>query len=426
MLAYFCLSLGVLPIFHCVYILRSLKASKDWIDADRRLGPPNESCLPHFVLVVPALREQAVILDTIRHLEQLRYPNKNYSIIVACDAKESGLGETPAIVRSYIERRGQIEPGVGLVEYDGPGRSRAYQVEAAFQHIVNKRQNAEGRARTFVGFYDADSRPESESLNDIVRAARMTRGAKTFQQLICYLENQTHLQRCAFFEANAILQTMWCYTFELPLFLRTMRELSSGQTASFPPYGLGHGLFVDLTLLQAMGGIQTEGVCDGMQLGFKSVGMREPIVPVVARDLCQSPTSLVTLFHQHALWAAGNCEVLARRQTLLGQSASITAVVNHILLLTRWMLLPLGYVAYIVLVGYVFGIIFALVFVGLIILFNERISIWVSHLGNPEINRARLSSRMLIPVAAVYKALGPYWGVTKRLFTRWHFRKVER
>ena len=395
----------------------TLKAAKARPEIKERSTNESREC--KFTIVVPALREQSVIVSTVDHLLRMRYRDGLFRIVVACHHSESGPNSTAALVRQHFGHKANGVPSVTVFEYPGNKTKRSAQINYALLGI-DAPQLEDGQ-RHIISVFDADSMPDLESLSDVNRLFTTFDGVQAVQQASIYLLNTDELKRQPFLLANAIIQTLWCYSFELPLLIRASQAAARGKEIAFPPYGLGHGMHIDLRTLKRIGGFPEDGNCDGIQLGFLLASEGTPLFPSFVPDHCQSPSSLAVVFHQHSFWFSGNLEFfkLWKRGRIKTKSA---AILNHVLLNVRWLLLPalailpalaLGW-AYLVIVYAVFWAYYA---------FSFRTVRRASHGSIPEATFAALA---LLPAAAAFKSLGAMFGLITIMKGDTTYRKVER
>jgi cellulose synthase/poly-beta-1,6-N-acetylglucosamine synthase-like glycosyltransferase len=295
----------------------------------------------YFCLLVPALREQAVISDTLTALREFDYPADHVEIVVALDAKEHGAVTTADVVAKFIAGHDDGGPTVTTVTFQGSQQRRSLQLNAA---LDDARRRMRGRRRTgsvVVGVYDADSRPDSRTLGYIdwlVRTAPS--GAVAFQQTVSYLSNADELRGRPLAHANAVYQSVWNLVFETPRLLASQRAHDRDRPLLFPPYCIGHGEFFTLDALDAIGGFPRTGPCDGIQIGFALSRQAIPIIPVPFDDSCQSPTTKREIIRQHTYWYSGNLQFFAwyRATGLDLQVAAANAF--HMALNLKWLLRP--------------------------------------------------------------------------------------
>jgi len=308
---------------------------------------------------------------------------------------------------------------VTVFEYPGNKIKRSAQINYALLEVDPL--PLEDGQRHIISVFDADSMPDLESLNDVNRLFSSSDGVQAVQQASIYLLNTDELKRQPFLLANAIIQTLWCYSFELPLLIRASQAAERGKEIAFPPYGLGHGMHIDLRTLKRIGGFPEDGNCDGIQLGFLLASEGTPLFPSFVPDHCQSPTSLPVVFHQHSFWFSGNLEFFKLWKSGRIKSRPV-AIWNHFILNVRWLLLPvlailpvfaLGW-AYLVIIYSVFWAYYAISFRA------------VRRASYGSIPQATFSALALLPAAAAFKSLGAMFGLIKIMRGRKNYRKVER
>ncbi len=110
--------------------------------------------LPAVSVLIPARNEELVIEKTLEAIRALRYPHEKLQIVVIDDGSTDRTAE---IVREVAER----DPRVRLLSLpkQEQGRGKSHALNVGFRSAGND----------FIAVYDADNRPEPDSLEILVR-----------------------------------------------------------------------------------------------------------------------------------------------------------------------------------------------------------------------------------------------------------------
>jgi cellulose synthase/poly-beta-1,6-N-acetylglucosamine synthase-like glycosyltransferase len=377
-----------------------------------------------FFLLVPALREQNIIESTLDHLRGLRYPADRFEIIVAVDGKEDGERTTADVVNEYVRRNPDGSP-VTVVSYDGPEQRRSMQLNAALEYL-RRRIGHRLDERVIVGVYDADSRPEPETLAYIAGQLAESPEALAFQQTVTYLANRDELVNHPLVHANAVKQSLWNYIFEIPRLLAAQQRLAAKKPLWFPPYCMGHGEFFDIRALDALGGFPSTGPCDGMQIGFALSRAGIGITPVPFDDSCQSPATLSVIFRQHTFWYSGSLQFFRWYRLDPPTLETVLPVLCHTTHNARWLLRPVAFAAAAASAYHRRGwrasatlAMMAFCYFGMGAAIMRRSS-------TPETAAASRCGWAWLPVASAFESLGAANAVIRMLLGKSTFNKVER
>jgi hypothetical protein len=282
------------------------------------------------------------------------------------------------------------------------------------------------RGRVVVGVYDADSRPEPQTLAYIDDHLRRRPGAMAFQQTVTYLANHDALAGHGLAHANAVYQSVWNYAFEIPRLLASRDRTAAGRALPFPPYCMGHGEFFDLRALTRLGGFPQTGPCDGIQIGFALSRAGIAVHPVPFDDACQSPVSPAELVRQHTFWFSGNLQFFRWYTPRSLNRGTALPLLTHTVLSAKWLARPA---------------VFLLAMTGAYRAYGRRgplllaaaaysyYGIGVAALRRttcPETGAATRGTRGRIPLAVAFKSLGAVGAVGRMLCGRSTFNKVER
>lgn len=407
--------------------VRNIVRSARWKKRERTHFAEHQpqSGASYFFLLVPALREQSIIGETLAYLRSLNYPNSRFEIIVAVDGKETGECTTARVVEEYVNRHSDGAP-VTVVTHRSPGQRRSLQLNAALEYVRRQIEDRGLHGRLLVGVYDADSRPEAETLAFIDDQASRNPQTLAFQQTITYLENHRALDGRKIVHANAVYQSVWNYAFEIPRLLASRNRLISGRPALFPPYCMGHGEFFDIRALDTVGGFPRVGPCDGLQIGFALSREGIAIHPVPFDDSCESPTSLRDVFRQHTYWYSGTVQYFRWYKTRPLRIDTVLPMICHTVQSVRWLCRPLVFAAATAAAQHRRGWRGAVAVPGTVLGYYWLGATAVRRTSNPATETAASLSAGWIPAAVAFKSLGAANAVIRMFRGKSTFNKVER
>jgi len=445
-----CILMLLLVVRATYNALKAFTWSTEMVSGFSQTSWSNDCSLPHFYLLIPALREQAVIERTLSRLVDLNFPVDSFDIILALDLKEKpnkdGVTTFDVATRFIKARQSFTGPSISIVIYSGDGRMRSLQLNEALKFVKERVDSSEqDPTKVFVGVYDADSFPSKEVLHYIHWRLGVRPDLCAFQQTLDYRLNIDEILDQRFpwlLWGNAIYQTAWNTLSEVPSFLRMNTQLGTRKPASFPPYCMGHGEFIRLDVLQQVGGFSTDGAADGIQIGYSLSVRSIEIEPVPFADYCESPVSHVALIHQHSLWFAGTTTFFRYATSDSGLSVVVLKrLVNQTIEMVKWLTCPFWIVSALLILavealrGQPWAAILLPSILLLLLAYSNLVLSVVIRNYDVNLPKDRRSQVWLAPfwilVAIGYRSLGGILGLIKmlRAFAQGispSFRKIER
>ncbi|GAB4144143.1 MAG: hypothetical protein OHK0017_02350 [Patescibacteria group bacterium] len=337
----------------------------------------DESEKPEFIILLPMLREQRTIKATVHYFAQLKYPLNKYKIIVVTTEKENREKEEQRykltqLATSIYKKENKIfilEKFAGLFNlsklenlYDELSDltnitqienklvqeynkyPTTHQLALQYKNEINEKlginlvevlhfpnsygkmsdqlnfaiNKLEGSGESFVAIFNADSRPDPETLNlvnyQINQYGKQYKcKVNIIQQSSIYtlnIENFKNNFRGAFLRAAAIYQTYWSLAFEIPRFrkqsvsailARSTNKKIEKLALTKLSHCVGHGLFIRLKMLR-QNKLPTETVNEDLPFGFLQSYMHEPIFPLCLLENSESPETIHSHFNQKKVW----------------------------------------------------------------------------------------------------------------------------
>lgn len=288
-----------------------------WLRSKRSAAPAAAPAQPGFIIIIPVLDEADIIKATVDYfLELLRPFGSGSRLVIVTTEKEFALPAATGRAGKPAKRLNTIEAlascrsdQVLALHYPGRAGRMAHQLNFALQHL---RQDGIWQDQ-LLGIYNADSRPEPETLAWI--SGKAVRGeGRVFQQFGNYFGNAASLVRQDIFSravlfSSSAWQNRWSLGFEIfnawkqSLF----RRIGSSSLRLWYPlnYCIGHGLFFTRQACRQFQGFSETTYNEDAILGLELSCRREQIVPVPYFDYSDSPNQIKSLFRQKAAWFQG-------------------------------------------------------------------------------------------------------------------------
>jgi len=245
----------------------------------RRYESPDDGDegLPSVSVLVPARDEEKVVGDIIRSLSELRYPRDRLEILIINDGSRDRTAE---IVRRAARADGRIR----LVDVTASraGRGKGGALNAGLREA----------AHDLIAVYDADNRPEPDSLRRLCRAlekdpraAAVTGKFRAYNRGVNWLTRMINLETLAF---QWIIQAGRWFFFRIAF-------LS------------GTNFVIRRDVLEAVGGWEESSLVEDAELTFRiyAAGWTVRLMPSSV-TWEQEPEKLATWVRQRTRWARGN------------------------------------------------------------------------------------------------------------------------
>ncbi|MEV4416199.1 glycosyltransferase [Catellatospora sp. NPDC049609] len=261
---------------------------------------------PYFLLIVPMLREQKLITDTVAYFAGLaRAWGPASVVIVTTEAELVASGAGPSTPDLAAQLAGQDHGGAHVTHHHlaDPHGDMADQINYAAQ-VELARLAADGVPLTsvFVAVYNADSRPDPATLPTVAAAAAQG-DVRIAQQSALFTTGLGQHGLVA--DGIALMQSRWTLAREIP---RLRRQASQARRtrgrARVPRFAhcVGHGLFLRADVLQAMSGLPTATMNEDHALGYLASAAGIPIEPLPLLEYADSPPTAWLSIQQTRQW----------------------------------------------------------------------------------------------------------------------------
>lgn len=294
-----------------------------------------------FVILIPVFEEKRVVRAAIQHFAMLDYPSEDFHVVLVSSARESSAdGETTSVEINKALAESRL-PNFHSFTADGSDRCKADQLNQAIAWLAD--HNAPWWSDdAIVAVYDADSRPDLESLQNAAHAAARNPSVNVFQQPSLYLNNFGSVPRGFFrgiLRSRPLYNLRFCLYRELPGYYRSLMagQMKAGIFSTLfrsPNHLVGHGEFVRWRILETIGGFPPPS--GDTSLGTVLSFLGEPIYPLSTFDYGETPEQAGMLAFQGANWYAGCALYLRDLKIALHTGRSLSAA-DLIMCFKRWL-----------------------------------------------------------------------------------------
>lgn len=294
-------------------ILTAIVRSRTFLAAARPPASPAARA-PTLFVVVPVLRETAIIAETIAHMESLAGGHLAQVVVVTTEreAAEPLPGGNTASVVAELAATGKFIH----LHYPDPHGLKGDQLNFAATYCASTALGDVPTADAYLVCYDADSRPPLDSLTYFEAAIASNSDASVFHQSSRFefresyrSEVQTGLRRLgrSVCDGGALRANRFVLGFEIPrLINRTSKVGLLKRAACSYVYShvTGHGLCVRLSFLLDHP-LPVRSPLEDMQYSFHLGSRNIPMVPVASLDHAAVPDTISAQIEQASRWFFG-------------------------------------------------------------------------------------------------------------------------
>jgi hypothetical protein len=301
-----------------VFVLSAIVRSGRFLRSRTGMLPPRgESCPePQFFIVVPVLREAALLRDTVAHFRAVARGHSAAVVVVTTAREAAEAHRHPAAadtvrVAAELAREGKC----AYLHYPDPLGVKADQLNYAAAACAEMLTDGTPLSQAFALCYDADSRPPLDSLDSFVAAIASNPAADVFHQSSRFeLRPQSLAPKrlgMAVCDAGALRANRFVLGFEIPRLLNQSPHASAVKRAlcaGVYAHVTGHGLCVRLSLLRRLP-FPARSPLEDMHYSFILGSRGLPMVPVPSLDAADVPSTVTAQFQQAARWFFGPARV---------------------------------------------------------------------------------------------------------------------
>lgn len=384
------------------------------------------------LILIPVIREQSVICNTLSHFLSMNLKDIELYIAIAGTTRETNQENIPGtreVVEKWISEQSFKEGNIKDIffcEADELQGDRATQLNCA---VVYFKEKYPLKNLDYIGVYDADSLPSAETLQEVNRIFSQNENIVACQQPVHFIKAANRMAsegKNPILIANALYQTTWTVIRELPSWIQYAK---TGKDELFNEniYLIGHGEFLRLETYQKFKFPEFE-ITDGIQLGYRLGMSNKKISPL--KEFCNDdvPQEIGQLINQHKRWFGG-CMNLYGAYKWSYDHFKMKAFAQ--LLDGYWSQICWAFASLAMIISIFLSVIneytiLSLILTGVIVVYSYIIPI-ISHLILPEKIDVRVRDWLALPLAIALKGIGPNWFMLEKLFRgKVVLKKVER
>ena len=345
---------------------------------------------PNILIVIPCLREQDIIIQTLKHFLDLTNNLSNVKILVVTTRKEEFerekniylKGQFIKDVKNNIELQKLINKYNKILSTNEIKEILKYSKLENIEEIINNKiqnskttsvlieefiiqnhleekvyhfhyPNNEGimadqlnyvlnnfefkdEKNYYFSVYNADSMPNKDTITEVIKTINENDSPKVIQQYSVPMSNWNKLSMLM--KGFAIYQSNF--------------ELRYGLINSYFPnkllytYVVGHGMYIRVDILKEIGGFETKYWCEDIYMSYVLRNKKISIYPIKTLEIMQSPQYLSILTKQNAVWFKTSFECLkifidVFKQNRKVNSNSIGWLIQRIRMNITWLCLPI-------------------------------------------------------------------------------------
>ena len=300
------------------FVLSRIVRSGRFLRQGQDTRPPSAggAVAPRFFIVVPVLREAAILPETVAHFQTTACGHAATVVIVTTEreaaeaARHAATGDTIAAARE-LAREGKCVH----LHYPDPLGLKADQLNYAAACCAAMLPDSVPPSQAFLACYDADSRPPLDSLARFTRAIADHPGADVFHQSSRFesrpgqrpAAGPLRRVRAAICDAGALRANRFVLGFEIPRLLNRSDQVSAAKRAlcsGVYAHVTGHGLCVRLSLLEKLP-FPARSPLEDMHYSFILCSRGIPMIPVHSLDSAEVPGTVTAQVQQAARWFFG-------------------------------------------------------------------------------------------------------------------------
>lgn len=248
-------------------------------------------------VIIPILREQDVIEETILRICSLDHSNFTVTVVIACTVREEREGSQPTtkdLICNSIEDGilARFKDQIRVVVDDSHSGNMATQLNFAIETIAQSEPSD-----CWYLIYNADSTISEKTFRELGQLLEKNSGEQfAFQQPTAFVRDLGP-ESTNFTNAMSLFQTWYCLGHES----RLIRKYASSMRGNLGVI-IGHGSGMTLNLHNHAGGYPTQLLTEDLTFGFILSANKVPIRSLLALELADVPTSLSSSIRQKSVW----------------------------------------------------------------------------------------------------------------------------
>jgi hypothetical protein len=301
-----------------MFVLAALVRSGRFLRHGEAARPPGAGTgtTPRFFIVVPVLREAAVLREAVAHFQAVTCGHAATVLVVTTAREPAEAGRHPAARDTTALAHELAGEGTCThVHYPDPLGLKGDQLNYAAACCAGMLSDGVPSSQAFLVCYDADSRPPVDSLARFTQAIAGNPGAGIFHQSSRFEFRPPRRPgaggllrlRAAVCGAGALRANRFVLGFEIPRLVNRSARVSAVKRAlcsGVYAHVTGHGLCVRLSLMETLP-FPARSPLEDMHYSFILGSRGLPMVAVPSLDAAEVPGNVTAQVQQAARWFFG-------------------------------------------------------------------------------------------------------------------------
>lgn len=390
----------------------------------------------NFIVLVPCLREQNIIVDTIKYFNNMSTVNSNIYLLIACTKREINTNSlfnhkyTSAMIARKFISSAKFNKNIKVYVYeadDFTNGDRASQMNYAVDKFLIEHHDIK---IDVISAFDADSRPTLNTFDEV--AIKFTQNNDTcYQQPDIYIQSANDINnnsRKYIASANAIYQNQWSMISEIPMLIKYSK---SNGNYKWYMYFNGHGEFIPFKIWKNIRFPEQE-ITDGIHIGYRLAMSGQRVSILDNYCITDAPHNVRSLPKQHKRWYGGCMRIMSCYRWCKSNGLKTK---KTMILATYWSQFRWAFTAGLFILNFLLSIVLCIIFKEMIALimvifclvFYCYILCFASCAISPVRAKVNLLTFLLVPIAMLIKSIGPNIYLIERIFHRKQiYEKVER
>lgn len=265
------------------------------IDYNRNIHIQNKVSKAKIIIVIPCLKEQSIIEETIDYFLTITRMHNNVELAIVTTEKEEyenslnktsiNTKTTSKIIKEYLTKN-----NLNTIKHFHYPYKKGIMADQ-LNYVMEKYKN-ENFKKTYFSIYNADSRPSNDTITSVLKIIDQENFPYVIQQYSYAFSNLSQLsfimKGFALYQSNFEIKSGLSNTFIFPNFLYT--------------YVVGHGLYIRFDLLKELGGFDNKFWCEDIFLSSIIRNKNIKITPVLTLENMETPKKISILMKQNANW----------------------------------------------------------------------------------------------------------------------------
>lgn len=295
--------------------------------------------IPKIIIVIPCLREQKIIEDTLTYFLKITRKYDNVELVVVTTEREKYEIKcrnneeltTNEVVKKYIYSN-KVSKKIKLIHYPKVDGIMADQLNYVMQKYQDKKYD-----NAYFCIYNADSRPNIYTIEKTIETIINNKNPAVVQQ---YSYAFSNLEKIPF-----IMKGFALYQSNFEIKKGFINSLLSNDL--FYTYVVGHGMYIRIDILKSLNGFDNKFWCEDIYLSSNLRNKNIKVVPILTLENMESPKKLSILMKQNANWFRTSSQVIKIVKTNHIKYSKISHSLlfwafNRFCMNVNWLLLPIG------------------------------------------------------------------------------------